>query len=294
MNLQHLQYFVELAHTHSYTLSAERLHISQPNLSYGISQLEKELGVCLIEKNGRTNVLTDFGRQFLVYAEGTLNTLNAGITAVHQSAIGGGTIRIGALRFLGVHYIPELISSFKKEHPDLNVSFVFETGSTKLLLDGLDSGRFDYVFCSPSRDTWFEAAEVKKQTMMLVIPEEHPLAGRESITLDETRDYPYVYFAKGSSLRNILDRLLEGSGFVPKISMEIMEEQVIAGFIANGFGIGILPEEPYLKLLPVKVIPITEPHLVRNVFMLWNRRVYMAPLLKEFCLHVKRRTNESN
>ena len=69
MNLSHLRYFVELAHTRHYTRAAEHLFITQPSLSHAISQLEGELGVPLFEKNGRSISLTQYGKQFLACAQ---------------------------------------------------------------------------------------------------------------------------------------------------------------------------------------------------------------------------------
>lgn len=64
MNLSHLRYFVELAHTRHYTRAAEHLFITQPSLSHAIGQLESELGVPLFERSGRNTTLTGWGRSF--------------------------------------------------------------------------------------------------------------------------------------------------------------------------------------------------------------------------------------
>ena len=100
MNLQHIEYFVELSHTHNYVISAEHLHITQPSLTYAISQLEQELGVKLFEKRGRNNVLTQYGKIFLFHAEATLRTLDTGIRAVKDRAQGAVTIRLGFFSYL--------------------------------------------------------------------------------------------------------------------------------------------------------------------------------------------------
>ena len=98
MNLFHLRYFVELAHTRHYTKAAEQLCIAQPSLSHAIRQLEEELGVPLFEKSGRNTTLTCFGEQFLDCAENALKTLDSGVEMLHQSALGAGTIRSGSGR----------------------------------------------------------------------------------------------------------------------------------------------------------------------------------------------------
>lgn len=90
MNLFYLRYFVTLAHVQQYTKAAEQLCIAQPSLSHAISQLEKELGLPLFEKSGRKTTLTRFGEEFLICAEQTLATLDAGIASMQRSARGEG------------------------------------------------------------------------------------------------------------------------------------------------------------------------------------------------------------
>lgn len=70
---------------------------TQPSLSHTVTQLEKELGIPLFEKNGRNTTLTQFGEEFLVCAEHTLSTLDAGVASIHRSAKGEGVIRLGML-----------------------------------------------------------------------------------------------------------------------------------------------------------------------------------------------------
>ena len=87
MNLPHLRYFVELAHTQHYTRAAERLCITQPSLSHAMAQLEMELGVPLFEKDGRNISLTRFGQQFLICAQQTLSTLDEGVEELQRVAV---------------------------------------------------------------------------------------------------------------------------------------------------------------------------------------------------------------
>ena len=92
MNIYNLRYFVTLARIRQYTKAAEELCITQPSLSHAISQMEKELGVKLFEKNGHKITLTQFGEEFLSYAEKTLDVLDDGIASIKRSAMGNGTI----------------------------------------------------------------------------------------------------------------------------------------------------------------------------------------------------------
>ena len=131
MNLFYLRYFVTLAHVQQYTKAAEQLCIAQPSLSHAISQLEKELGLPLFEKSGRKTTLTRFGEEFLICAEQTLATLDAGIASMQRSARGEGLIRLGFLRTLGVEFIPKLAAAFLREIPLPRFSSPFTAGLPK-------------------------------------------------------------------------------------------------------------------------------------------------------------------
>ena len=148
MNLLHLRYFVELAHTQHFTRAAERLCITQPSLSHAITQLETELGVPLFERTGRTTTLTRFGEQFLLCAQQTMETLDEGVDALQRVARGEGLIRLGLLRTLGVDFVPGLAARYLREHPGRDIRFTFHTGVTQHLLDGLLEKRFDLVYSS--------------------------------------------------------------------------------------------------------------------------------------------------
>ena len=148
MNLSHLRYFVELAHSRHYTRAAEHLFITQPSLSHAIGQLESELGVPLFERSGRNTTLTRLGEEFLVCAERTLSTFDSGVESLRRSAQGEGLIRLGLVRPLGVDFRPDLAARFLSENPGKEIHFTFSTGVTQQLLDGLLARRYDLVFSS--------------------------------------------------------------------------------------------------------------------------------------------------
>ena len=242
MNLLHLRYFVELAHTQHFTRAAERLCITQPSLSHAITQLETELGVPLFERTGRTTTLTRFGEQFLLCAQQTLETLDEGVDALQRVARGEGLIRLGLLRTLGVDFVPGLAARYLRENPGRDIRFTFHTGVTQHLLDGLLEKRFDLVFCSqPPAALQLTAVPVGRQDVVLIVPRNHPLAELHTVDLAETLPYPQVYFSRGSGLRDVVDGLFAQIGGTPQIAYETEEDQVIAGLVSQGFGISVVP-----------------------------------------------------
>ena len=287
MNLLHLRYFVELAHTKHFTRAAERLCITQPSLSHAITQLETELGVPLFERSGRSTALTRFGEQFLTCAQQTLSTLDEGVDALQRVARGEGLVRLGLLRTLGVDFVPGLAARYLRENPDRNIRFTFHTGVTQQLLDGLMEKRFDLVFCSqPPAELQLTAVPVGRQDLVLIVPRGHPLAELHTVDLAQALPYPQVYFAKGSGMRNVVDGLFAQIGGTPQIAYETEEDQVIAGLVAQGFGIAVVPYMEMLLRLDVKILQIGCPVWERNFYLVSNDKGYLPPAVRQFRQYV--------
>lgn len=283
MNLDHLRYFVKLSELRHYTRAAEQLCISQPSLSHAISQLESELGVPLFEKSGRNTVLTRYGEEFLECAQRSLGILDAGMESLQRSAKGEGVVRLGFLRTLGVDFIPKLTSDFIAADPNSGVEFSFHSDLSSGLIDGLLQHKFDLVFCSePEKSLGLTATPVTSQKLVMIVPNGHPLADRGSIGLAETLEYPAVWFAKGSGLRKVVDGMYEKVGGKPISVVETEEDEVIAGLVAAGFGIAVVPDMDMLHKLDISVLEITSPPYHRDFFMVWDDSVFMSPAAQRF------------
>ena len=283
VNLLHLRYFVELAGIQHYTRAAEKLCITQPSLSHAIGQLEAELGVPLFEKSGRGVVLTPYGRQFLSCVQQTLSTLDAGVEELRRVSRGEGLIRLGLLRPLGVEFVPQLAERFLKANPDKNIRFSFSTGTTGELLEGLSARKYDMVFASrPPVGTDLTAVPVAQQDLVLIVPKGHPLAAQHVIDLADTLPYPQVCFSKGPGMRDVVDGLFEKIGAAPKIAVETQEDRVIAGLVAHGFGIAVVPYMDLLLQLDVQILQIAKPSWERKFYLIHDSRAYLSPAARSF------------
>lgn len=287
MNLYYLRYFVTLAHMQHYTKAAEKLCIAQPSLSHAISQMEKELGLPLFEKNGRKTTLTRFGEEFLVCAEQTLSTLDAGIASIQRSARGEGLIRLGFLRTLGVEFVPKLAADFLNANVVSDIQFTFHTGVTQNLLEGLIAKKFDLVFCSkPPAKLNLTAVPVQKQDLVLIVPKDHPLSSNHSIDLSQTAPYPQIFFDESSGMRSVVEQMFDQIGIEPHIAYETEEDQVIAGLVAQGFGIAVVPYMDLLLKLDLKILQINSPACERELFMVYDNNICLPPAVHQFCQFV--------
>lgn len=184
---------------------------------------------------------------------------------------------------MGIEYIPRLAAAFLKENPDSDVQFTFHTGVTQSLLEGLAAKKYDLIFCSrPPAQLNFTAVQVQKQELVLIVPKGHPLASRHTVDLSETAPYPQVFFEKSSGIRSVVDQMFSEIGIEPKIAYETEEDQVIAGLVARGFGIAVVPYMDLLLKLDVKIIQINSPASERPLFMVNDDSVFMPPCVRNF------------
>ena len=283
MNLSHLRYFVRLAETRHYTKAAEQMYISQPSLSHAIAQLEQELGVPLFEKSGRNVELTQFGEVFLKQVRQSLEILDGSVDYLHRIAAGNGVVRLGLLRTLGVEYVPALAASFKRQNADRNVDFTFFTGVTSDIMHKLQRHELDIVFSSKAPEEYkFESIPIKKQDLVLIVPPEHRLAARHTAELSEVLDDPFIQYAHGSGLRHVVNDMFAQIGATPKVAYEIQEDQVIAGLVAQGFGVSVVPYMEMLLRLNVKILQISRPVPNRMFYLVTDPAVTLSPAAADF------------
>lgn len=288
MNLYQLRYFATLAKLQHYTKAAEQLCITQPSLSHAISGLEKELGVKLFEKEGRNVVLTKCGQDFLNDIERTLSILDESVGRMKSSGSGEGRLDIALLRTLGVNLVPSLIRGFLSNYPYKNIDFHFYNGMTADLLEGLKAQKYDLAFCSRAdNEPLIEFIPVARQELVVIVPPDHPLVDRDRIDLEETIAYPQIFFSRRSGLRAVIDKLFDACSKSPECIFEIEEDQTIAGFVANGFGIAVVPNMPVLNHMRLKVIHIDKPNWERYFYMAFLKNKYHPPLVESFRRYVE-------
>lgn len=285
MNLDHLRYFKTIAECEHYGRAAEILHVSQPNLNYAVTQLESELGVPLFEKAGRNVRLTRYGRLFLQSVTESLQKLNESTRALQELGTGGGLVLLGSIRTLGTTLVPGLMRDFCTQQ-DAAAQFQLrsETGFSADLLKAVEEGRLDFAFTShPGDPAKFETVAFRRTPFVVITPHGHPLTAQHSIALQDTLPYPQVCFASCSGLRKSVDALFCAINAAPDIVMETEEDAVIAGLVAAGFGIAVLPDDPLFQSLPLAVLPLTEPDPSRTAYLSRRRSTLLPATAERFC-----------
>lgn len=272
MTLLQLQYFRELGKTLHYTKAAERLHISQPGLSYSISELEKELGSKLFEKKDRRFQLTPAGAIFMQYVERSLDILNDGVDAFHASLDSTEErISLGYLHSISSSFIPQLVKSFYQENPHSPVLFDFAQDLGPNLVQQLKDGVLDLAFC-PEYDAPLEGVPILVQELFLAVPAQHALAKKSTVVFDDFADEKLIMMARGSAIRRQLETIYKESGHVPQLSFELKECASVQQFVTLEMGLAIVPPSPDYRVEGLVLVPIADERFKRRVYCCWNSK----------------------
>lgn len=284
MNLNHLSYFRVLAKLEHYTQAAEELSITQPSLSHAMSTLEKDLGTYLFEKQGRNIKLTKYGKIYFEYVDRALSELEKGEKKLRElTNVSTGTVELGYIYTLGPNFVPQLIKNFSLVEENKNIKFSFGQGTTKTLIEGLKSEKFDMVFCSfVENEPDIEFVPIAHEELVLIVSNDHPLSNKESIDLMEVEEYPFIYFSEKSGIRPLIDNLFKKVNITPNIICEVEEDNAVAGLVEINYGIAVLPKISSLKHYNVKVLPIVNPKHERFIYLAALKNRYLTPSVSLF------------
>ena len=281
MTLLQLQYFQVLAKILHYTNAAKELHISQPTLSYAISELEKELGVPLFGKKNKRMVLSPYGSVFLDYVNQALDTIDQSVEKLQAMKHGdSGDVRIGYIYSTSASLIPEIVAEFKEAKENDNINFKFTQNLQHGLIDSLKDGDIDLAI-SANTDEEVVSVPLLEQELFLIVSKKHPFAKKKTIKFDDIAKEPFIFLDEDSGLRAQLDKEFSKIKVKPRIFAEAHECSGVLQYVANNSGVTILPHTPNVSELPVKQIKIASPGFTRQIYLSWtNAKAPMPPARK--------------
>ncbi|MDP4086426.1 MAG: LysR family transcriptional regulator [Bacillota bacterium] len=280
MELRQLKYFIEVAKQEHVSIAAENLHIAQSAISRQIGNLEDELGVQLLQREGRNIKLTHIGKLFAEQAVIAIKAIeNAKQMIDEYIDPERGTIRIGFPSSLAGNILPRIITAFKREHPD--VKFHLRQGSYHFLIDGIKKREIDLAFIGPvpKNDTDIHSDILFIENFVALLPEYHLLTVQKDISLYQLAKDPFVLFPKGFILRKIVEDACVQAGFQPKVLCEGEDLDAIKGLVSAGIGITLLPALLLNENHPsgTVILKIKEPELRRTVGILTPKYRELSP-----------------
>ena len=275
MTIRQLQCFLAMSEELHYTKAADSLHISQPSLSYSISELEKELGFQLFVRKNNQTFLSEQGQALLPYAR----TVAAKITELENKAReladpAKGTVRLGNLYSISFDIIPQLLETFYTEKENCSISVSVVQGVSKWLMDRLTDHELDLVIAGDMGYKQAEGVKLFSQELRFIAPLNHPLAQRKEVSLADIRDEPLISLGSASHVSNHIAECFEKRGLHANFALEVAECSAMGAFISSNMCCAVAPVVPSLRSNSVRIVPFTEADrklLDRDMFLWWAK-----------------------
>ena len=276
MTLKSLEYFKKLAELQHFTKAANELHISQPSLSYAISELEKDLGVPLFDRKDKKITLNYYGEAFLSYVNQSLSILDEGLNFVKHiiSNPKSKNISMGYIQSLSSSIIPPFIEEFYKNPLNKNIQFSFTQKDNNELIKIFLDRKLDIIFCVDTVKGAISQA-IGEQELCFVVSKEHPLCKKENIKLKDLKNENFLLINPGTNLRKTIDKNFKRLKFNPKVTLELGQCSNILIYVEKNLGISIVPKvdiigHPLCDKL--QIINVKNLDLKRTIYVNWFPR----------------------
>ncbi|MEY9968322.1 molybdate transport repressor ModE-like protein [Streptacidiphilus sp. MAP12-16] len=271
LNTHRLHILAEIDRSGSIAGAARQLKLSPSAVSHQLSQLEKEVGVGLVERGAQSLRLTAAGRRLSLRGQEVLALLDAAEKDLRaQARADSGHLRIGFFASAGYRLLPQALSRFSARYPAVELDLV--EGQPHELAHSVQQGAIDalIVFEYPL-DPWtppegVQVRELLHEPMHLVVPAGHPAGRRAQVRFPELAGEQWITsFGTGSPVLSILERACALEGFVPNIRCRSDHYEVILGLVRAGMGIALVPGLAMNDTPGVQTTRVSGPRLYRKV-----------------------------
>jgi DNA-binding transcriptional LysR family regulator len=275
IDLRAMRAFQAVAEALHFRRAAEQLNVAQPALSRTIRLLEEDIGTALLTRTTRNVELTEAGRVFLDEVRKVLAGADRAVDMARRAADGRiGSLTVAYMDFAINGPLPSIMRRFRRAAPEIEINLVhmWTARQREALLSGeIDLGFLIGAFSSPS----IENMLVRREGLVAVLPESHPLAERTSLGLKDLRSEPFVLGAREfwGPYREQIDLLCQEAGFTPDVVQEAYNSDGIFGLVAAGLGVTLYTESArHLQPRGAVVRPLNLPMRIET-FAAWRADV---------------------
>jgi LysR family transcriptional regulator, transcription activator of glutamate synthase operon len=282
MDIRQLRYFEAVARHRHFTRAADELHVAQSALSHQIRQLERELGVELLQRTTRSVQLTDAGELVTSRARTLISELDALRGEIDElRGLVRGHVTVGAHLFGGQLDIPAVLYRFTAAHPGIEIGL--REGTAQRMTEMLEDGSLDVSFALEAETPVdVERVELSSEELAVAMSPRHALGGDGPLAIEQLEGHRLIAFQRGSSTRQVVDGALSAAHIEPPIALEANDFALVRGLVARGVGLAILPRS-FLELPGPRIAfrPLT-PTLRMTVALWWRRGRRLSPAAQAF------------
>lgn len=284
ISLKHLQTFLAVVEAGSFRKASEKLHMSQPAVTFHIKQLELALGVPLLDRTTRSMRITIPGNKLRARAEQVLGELNSVVLELRdEAAFKRGRISIACVPTIAASLLPKALGRFEQKYPGITVKII-DVVAEQIFIK-LTEGRVDIgIGPRPLGRSEFDFQIVTTDPFVAVIPKGHAWAERKSISLATLTNADFLALLPGSNVRETLEAAMASQSLklIPKY--EVQHHYTLGGMVEAGLGVTALPSTSVSMLSQpmLRTLAITKPSVFRDIGIVKVRGKKLSPASTAF------------
>ena len=289
MDFKQIEAFVNVVRYKSFSKAADATFFTQPTISTHIRNLEKELGVKLLDRKSRTVEMTPQGNQFYKYAVEMINARSLAIDAINAGVENlSGILEIQASSIPGVTFLPGLLAGFRNEHD--GVQYYVSVSDTQTVVDNISEriGEIGFVGEDVSSSA-IECVKVASDRSVLISPISSGIGAE--VSLSEVAQHPFIWRETGSATRKSFEKAALEAGFEKdafEVAALVDDMDAIVRSVEAGLGVAIISEQVASALGGrVNVSEIKDFNEARSFFMIRLKNMSLSPAAEAFAEYVK-------
>lgn len=275
MHLFEAKLFKEIAQTKSISRAAAHSGISQSAATQQVQELERRLGVALVDRSTRPLALTDAGKLYAEFCREILRREEQFLVALdHLKGQAEGAVRVASIYSIGLSEMSRLRQEFERRHPfaQLHVDYLRPDKIYEAVMgDHADLGLVSY----PVAKRELAVIPWRKEKMAVAVAPSHPLAAKTILQPADLNGQDFIGFDEDLLIRRELDRFFRDHGVEVNQVMQFDNIQTIKEAVALGSGISILPErtmQTEIEQGRLVSVPLHAPQLVRPLGIVHRKR----------------------
>jgi DNA-binding transcriptional LysR family regulator len=275
MDFGSLKLFIDIAHAHSVSRGAAENDISQSAASQQLQELERQLGITLLDRTSRPLVVTEAGKLYLHMCREILRSRDEFLVALEKlKSEVEGTVRVASIYSVGLSEMSQLEEEFSRRYPQAHLEVEYlrpEKVYEAVVTDRADLGLMSY----PEPNKQVTVLPWREEEMVVAASPYHELAQKSEVRPEDLEGLDFVAFDEDLPIRRDIDRFLREHHVHVNMTLHFDNLQMIKEAVAHGSGISIMParimqqEVAQGRLLP---IPIARLELYRPVGIVHRRK----------------------
>ena len=284
MDTKNYETLIRVLEYGSLTKAAESLGCTQSSISHIINNIESEFGFPILKRNRSGIKLTPDGEKIMPAIRALLLSKEQLFQTVSSiKGLNVGSVRIGTISSVAVHWLPGIIKEFESKFPDIELKLL--NGDYYDVEQWISDGSIDIGFLALPTTVNCNCTPLIEDRLLAVLPEKHRLASMDTVPLVELKNEDFIGLLSASD--QDARRALESVGIKPNVKYKTKDDYAIISMVSVGLGISIMPE---LLLQGHQNDVVTRPlfpAVQRVIGLAIPNNSELSPAVKVFTDHVK-------